>query len=269
MDSRLIELERLAVIRLKNLEQFALDHNPAGYTVGFSGGKDSVVLMDIVKKSGVKFHAVYNVTTVDPPELVRFIRENYPDIKFSRPKYSMWELIRKKGMPPTRLVRFCCQWLKEKNSPNSVVVTGIRWAESPKRKLRRYFEQGINDKSIFYLHPIIQWTDKDVWDYIHGNNLPYCSLYDEGFKRLGCIGCPMAGGKGQVREFARWPKFKDAYLRAFKNVAEKHPNNIKWSTPDGIYNWWISERKTKKNIEEISGDACAGGEIGTDLDKWS
>ena len=76
------------------------------------------------------------------------------------------------------------------------------------------------------LNPIIDWKDEDVWDFIHDRNLPYCSLYDEGFTRLGCIGCPLQGGKGMERDFERWPKYREFYISAFDKMGANHHDEI-------------------------------------------
>lgn len=105
-----------------------------GYFVAFSGGKDSVVVKALCDMAGVKYDAHYNVTTVDPPELVRFIRAKHPDVIFNRPAMSMRQLIIKKQFPPTRMQRYCCEYLKETNGEGRVTMTGVRWAESRNRK---------------------------------------------------------------------------------------------------------------------------------------
>ena len=104
-----IDKVQIAINRLK------LHEPPEGYYVAFSGGKDSCVILDLVKRAGVKYDAHYNLTTVDPPELVQFIRREYPEAweHRNKPEKSMWDLIVQKRMPPTRLVRYCCQYLKE------------------------------------------------------------------------------------------------------------------------------------------------------------
>ena len=89
-----------------------------GYHLAFSGGKDSVVLKAVADMAGVKYKAVYRVTGIDPPELVTFIKTRHPDVIRDIPRYSdgkvvtMWNLIVKKLYPPTRMARFCCQYLK-------------------------------------------------------------------------------------------------------------------------------------------------------------
>ena len=112
---------------------------PEGYYVAFSGGKDSQCIYHLCQMAGVKFDAHYNVTSVDPPELIRFIRENYPDVIWDYPRdrdgkvITMWNLIPRKQMPPTRLARYCCAYLKESSGKGRVTVTGVRWAESVNR----------------------------------------------------------------------------------------------------------------------------------------
>lgn len=234
----------LSIARLQEFEP------PEGYYGAFSGGKDSVTLKEVARRAGVKVDWHYNLTTVDPPELVAFIKKYHPDVEIHRPIMSMWQLIAKKKMPPTRLVRYCCEYLKEGRGTGHkengrVVLTGVRWAESVKRAGRKMVEtcrKPSQDKR--FLHPIIDWDDGDVWEFIKGEGIPYCSLYDEGFKRLGCIGCPMAGKNGMEKEFARWPKYKAAYLRAFARMIEARDaagltGATHFKTPESTMEWWI------------------------------
>ena len=123
----------LAIERLKAYEP------PDGYFVAFSGGKDSVVVKTLCDMAGVKYDANYSITTVDPPELVRFVK-SFKDVQMDAAtdrdgkRITMWNLIPKKKMPPTRIARYCCQYLKESNGEGRVTVTGVRWAESPNRR---------------------------------------------------------------------------------------------------------------------------------------
>ena len=112
---------------------------PDGYYLAFSGGKDSQCVYHLAKMAGVKFDAHYSVTSVDAPENVRFIKTNYPDVKIEIPHDSdgkpitMWNLIPQRLMPPTRVVRYCCQQLKESQGKYRVTLTGVRRSESVNR----------------------------------------------------------------------------------------------------------------------------------------
>lgn len=245
-----------------------------GYYVAFSGGKDSVVVKKLCDLAKVKYDAHYSVTSVDPPELVAFIKEAYPDVHRDIPHdddgkpITMWNLIPRKLFPPTRKMRYCCAVLKEGGGYGRVVVTGVRWAESPRRKSERSLLD-IGDKEIQFLNndngearqvmeacyqqkktvlnPIINWTDKDVWTFIHKYNVPYCKLYDEGFRRLGCIGCPM--NTHAAAELERYPKYKEAYLRAFGKMLNNRLEKglqTKWKTSEEVMEWWVSGRNGNK-----------------------
>lgn len=282
----------------KSIERLKAFEPPEGYYLAFSGGKDSVVCKALLEMSGCKYDATYRVTSVDPPELVRFIKTQHPDVKREVPRYpetyrnpklagkpiTMWNLIPEKLMPPTRLVRYCCSSLKESGGDGRMTVTGVRWAESVNRsksqgevviqavgKVEDYDEDSFrrdqkhgsliltndNEKSrrlveqCYKRHkttvnPIIDWTDSDVWKFIHGEGIPYCSLYDEGFHRLGCIGCPMARKAGRETEFLRWPKYKWHYLKAFERMLKERERRGKldgtWrmgTSAQDVFNWWM------------------------------
>jgi len=234
---------QIAIKRLKYFEP------KEGYYLAFSGGKDSIVIYEIAKMSGVKFDAHYNVTTVDPPELVRFIRKNYPNVIWERPKKSMFVLISGETMPPTKIVRYCCRYLKERGGVGRTVITGNRWQESWKRKKRKMVEVCKTRKTKKFLHPIIDWSEQDVWEFIKKYKLKYCSLYDEGFKRIGCIMCPMIPLRDKLKHKKRYPKFYNAYLLAFKKMIkhreEKGITNS-WKTPEDVMKWWIYEKSKQK-----------------------
>ena len=94
------------------------------------------------------------------------------------------------------------------------------------------------------VNPIIDWTDAEVWEFIKEYNIPYCCLYDEGFKRLGCIGCPMGSVAQRKREFERYPKYKNLYLMAFQKMIEIHGGGSDYSTdPEEWLYWYINERQ--------------------------
>lgn len=222
-----------------------------GYYLAYSGGKDSTVLLDLARRSGVKFDAHYNLTTVDPPELVYFIRDQ-KDVTIESPEKTMWELIVEKRMPPMRIARYCCHELKERGGGGRRVLTGVRRAESVKRAKRQQVESCYKDEHRQYFHVIFHWSDEDVWEYIHSRNLPYCSLYDEGFKRLGCICCPMQGSNGMKRGGERWPKFKAQYIRTFQKMLDKRIADGfdvgDWRTGQDVWDWWVSPKP--KEVDE-------------------
>ena len=250
-----------------------------GYYLAFSGGKDSQAVYHLCREAGVKFDAHYSLTTVDPPEVIYFMREHYPNVAVEHPGITMWDLIVKKGMPPTRIVRYCCDSLKEHGGQGRFVITDVRWSESVRRKngwgvlelnshsnarvklmndndeARRLLESCVM-KSMHTLNPIIDWLEEDVWEYLDSRNVPHCCLYDEGYSRIGCIGCPLAGAKQMKREFDRYPKYEQAYLRAFDRMLQVRIDNgkpyKKWRCGQDVMDWWLSENKSAHLDEQLS-----------------
>ena len=297
---RKINLVELGEKVKKSIERLKLFEPEDGYYLAFSGGKDSVTCKALMDMAGVKYDATYRVTSVDPQELVRFVKDLHPDVRREVPRYpeeyrneklagkpiTMWNLIPRKLMPPTRLVRYCCEELKESGGEGRMTVTGVRWAESRNRQgnqgvvtimsrsvhkeldgntdFRPTRQGGVmlmndndeNRKLVEFcyrrhkttLNPIIDWTDAEIWQFIRQEKIPYCCLYDEGFHRLGCIGCPMATRRGRSIEFARWPKYLTAYLHAFERMIREREKRRKldgtWrmgTDPMEIFHWWMQD----------------------------
>jgi phosphoadenosine phosphosulfate reductase len=205
---------------------FLQRHEPEeGYFLAFSGGKDSIVTHELCRMAHVRFQAVYSCTGIDAPEVVRFIREHYPDAEFHYPKMSFWKGIRRHS-PPLRTQRWCCDLLKKDPVKKHPLfhnrILGIRAEESFKRAKKPRLEINGRRKIRRIFKPIFYWLEWHVWDFIEDRGLAYPSLYDEGFDRLGCIVCPFIMHSDQAavnRHKARWPCF----YRVFeKVVAEWH-----------------------------------------------
>lgn len=220
----------------------------------FSGGKDSCVIKELVRRAGVNCVWHYNVTTIDPPELVHFIRKEHPDVVFERPECNFFTYaIRHKKVFPTRRMRWCCEVFKERQSPDgSNLILGVRAAESPRRKARWKPISFNVRRSLVYVCPIVFWSDSMVWNFIRRENIPYCSLYDEGYSRLGCIGCPMSGKKGRLRDFARWPGFERKWKKLFQDTwnmrtgTEQRDGRIWFGDRyftcwEEMYEWWLND----------------------------
>lgn len=259
-----------AIDRLKTFEP------PDGYFLGFSGGKDSQCIYHLAKEAGVKFEAHFHMTTVDPPEVISFVKTHYPDVIFDEPDESMWQLIERKKIPPTRKIRYCCVF-KQKQGVGRTVITGIRWDESARRKKTRAMLElnmstkkkvvlnDIGDDTVriyeariakrkHILNPIVDWLLEDVWEYLNGNNLPHCCLYDEGHRRIGCIGCPMSGEKGMLRDFERWPEYYEAYMQSFERmIAARRESGLSsniWPDAQAVMDWWIYGREKMMSRHE-------------------
>ena len=309
-----IEKEKMAIERLKAFQP------DDGYYLCYSGGKDSDTIRIIADIGDIKYECHNNHTTVDAPETVYYIRQvmgkygervrevgedgaityRYGTQGFVHiPKKSMWDLIAERNMPPTRLVRYCCSELKEKGGKGRLKVTGVRWAESLKRKNnrslvdiekkkrtlkaaeelgaeyeekkyavslnldnaenRRLVEHCYRTDNTF-VNPIIDWTDEDVWSFLHHYGCESNPLYKCGDKRVGCIGCPLQGSNGMKADFAKYPKYKDAYLRAFAKMVENNKRKCiehsYFTNAESVMRWWLGENPDQITIDDyLSGYA--------------
>jgi len=255
-----------AVETIKEYERFALELSPDGYHLAFSGGKDSVVIKALADMAGVKYKAVYAVTTIDPPELIQFIRKHHADVEWKRHrKEALLTRVALCHGLPNRRFRWCCEEYKEDGGDGLWKILGIRAAESPNRKERwSVVSHWHSRKGGMALNPILYWTDEDVWQFIRTNETPYCKLYDEGFKRIGCIGCPMAAGQRRA-QFARWPKYEAAWRKAAVTYwADRHetkdsakPNFCaRFDDGNAFFEWWLDDNGGSKGAKE---DACQMG----------
>lgn len=274
---------RQAIDLIREFENHAVSLNPAGYCVCSSKGKDSRVLETLFEMAGVKYFILHNITGIDPPELVYFKRRIIAEQRArgvtcvdQMYDMSMWELLLKMLMPPLRQARYCCKHLKEKGGVGYLCSTGVRWQESNARAKksnamvvmtssketnmlfndngegRRQFER-CQRKGKLIINPIVSWTLGDIWDFSEEYKVEQCQLYNEGFDRLGCIGCPMAGEIGRRREFARWPGFERLWVYFLDKLidvrTQKGLKNM-FKTGREWFDWWISDRAMESVPEE-------------------
>lgn len=309
-----MDLEQTTIERIKFASEISLWHYEKPIVCTYSGGKDSDLMLEMFLRSGVPFEVHNSHTTVDAPQTVYHIREVFkrleekgikceiekPPINQSDPRkarFTMWSLIVKKKMPPTRIARYCCAVLKETACKNRMIATGVRWDESNARAERSEYEIigkskkdriGLNDEEMTGIeqekeyeqmtipgtenteimlmndngkrrkfiercelkaktvcNPIIEWTDKQVWDFINSEKVQTNDLYKMGFSRVGCIGCPMAS-KGRCKEFEIFPKYKSAYIKAFERMLEAMKADgtgrvPRWKSGQEVFEWWMED----------------------------
>ena len=276
------DLEQTAMERLRLASSMSLKLYNKPLLLTDSGGKDSAVICRLAENAGIPFEICHSHTTADAPETVYHVRQRAKEFEEKGVEYtiilptyqgkrtSMWDLIPKKLMPPTRIARYCCAVLKETAGRDRFVVTGVRWEESTQRATNRGALEVQNsdrkkslilnndneeDRQLFencqmkgkrVCNPIIDWTDRDVWDYLTDQKVETNPLYNEGFCRVGCVGCPMAG-KFRYVEFARWTGYQRNYIRAFDRMLEARKasgrtNDMRWGkTGEDVFHWWMED----------------------------
>lgn len=223
-----------------------------GYTVCFSGGKDSQVLLDLFQKSGVKYHAVYNCTTNDDPKNVYFIRKYYPEVEIKLPELNFLQLIEKKKMLPTINKRFCCSYFKE-SKENGFVATGVRAEESAKRKKylpivfynKDFFDENQYKGQKVMFRPILNWLEWEIWQYIEDNKIHVNPCYDES-SRVGCMLCPFASAKMIDLKMRQYPKLKQNLIKTIEKIMGNGYMQEFNTTPEKALEWWLSKRNAKE-----------------------
>ena len=199
--------------------------------LSYSGGKDSDVILELTKMAGIPYRAIYKSTTIDPPGTIAHAREM--GVEVVRPKMTFFQIIAMRGFP-NRMSRFCCSELKEYKICDRA-IHGIRRSESRKRA-ENYKEPEMcrvysaKEKVKVYL-PILEWTDRDVEEFIKERNIKCHPLYYRGgqfdvTQRLGCMGCPLASRKKRIQFFKENPRWLKAWIRAGQKrfTSDKYKN---------------------------------------------
>lgn len=272
----------IAVKRLREAAKMSQALYEKPLLVTYSGGKDSDTVLRLAQIAKIPFEVQHSHTTADAPETVYHVRDKFRELELAGIKCeidyhiqpdgtrtTMWNLIQRKLTPPTRCIRYCCAELKEGGGKDRMITTGIRWDESTARKRRGALEiiSKRKEKSVYLnndndedrrlfetctmkgkrvANPIIDWETSDVMDFLTEEKVKLCSLYSEGWKRVGCIGCPMVG-KQRYTEFARYPTYKKAYIRAFDKMMEMRRLRGMlrgWNmgeTGVDVFHWWMED----------------------------
>ena len=261
---------RYSIELLQKAEPMALKLDPDnGFYMAVSGGKDSQVLYHIAKLAGVRFKAHMNLTSVDPPEVIRFVKRNYPDVELIKPKMSIYDMAKKKHLMPTRRFRWCCAEFKETSGAGKVTLIGIRKEESARRAKRGEISTSIKGKRTeetldqwseheeqmvtcvggkdkILVSPIIHWTERDVWEFLNSNCIPHCELYDKGFTRIGCICCPMSQTRQKWKEIERWPHVKRNWIKTIQWLIDIGYIKYNFRDAETCFRWWISGKSFKQ-----------------------
>lgn len=196
-----MDLEQTAIERLRMASDMSLRLYKQPLVITYSGGKDSDVLLHLAGKAGIPYEVLHSLTTADAPETVYHVKNTFRKLEIGGVKctidthkrpdgtnVTMWNLIPRKLMPPTRFVRYCCAELKEGGGKGRWIATGVRWEESQKRKSRGVMEA--------------------------------------------------------LQGFARYPKIKAAYIRAFdRMLAERQTRGrpCDWQTGEDVMHWWMED----------------------------
>lgn len=275
----------IAVRRLQEAAEMSQMLYEKPLVITYSGGKDSDTVLKLAQIAKIQFEVLHSHTTVDAPETVYHVRNKFRELELSgikcdidyhvRPdgtRTTMWNLIPKKLMPPTRLVRYCCAALKEGGGENRFIVTGVRWDESNARKKSRGILEVMaskrenkivlsndndEDRRLFetcqmkgkrVVNPIVDWTTRDVLDFCSENKVSLCPLYANGWRRVGCVGCPIARTSMRYNEFAQYPTYKKAYIAAFDRMIEERNRRgkiegkmMRWYTGVDVFHWWMED----------------------------
>ncbi len=230
----------------KTIDQEAIDllqacEPPEGYFFGNSGGKDSRVCDDLLRRAGVKFDAHYNVSPIDPPQVREYLKQFFPDCQWDYLARGFFKKVLTHGLP-SRKRRWCCEYIKEGGGKGRVKVFGMRADESNTRRNYKCLQD--NPRLGMLVLPIVRWSEIDVWQYISERHLLVNPLYSMGFRRIGCILCPFCSKDEVKLSLAIFPKTVLGWRRACDHFFEDRivrgkPLN-RFKSSEELWQWWIA-----------------------------
>ena len=238
-----------AVKLIQSAGKIAAEHGQP-LEICYSGGKDSDVILELARMSGINYRAIYKNTTIDPPGTIKHAREK--GVEVMQPAMNFRQVIEKKGMP-NRWRRFCCSVLKEYKVLDYAVV-GVRRGESRARSERyhepevcRVYNKTKDIKARQYL-PILEWTQQDVAEFLTERGVKCHPLYyDEqgqfqADRRLGCMCCPLQSRKKRIASFKEHPQMLRFYIKGGQTYLATHPNSKIGKMFNGnVYDWLASQ----------------------------
>ena len=172
--------------------------------LAFSGGKDSLVVLHLALNSNPDITVIFNNTTVNFPESIKHVKDLKQkwgfNLHVTRPETPFLKAVKEKGWA-SHEDRWCCRPYKDlpalrflEENGIAAEITGTTRTESIYRRSLKPFKLPKKDHlQIIRINPIYDWNQWEVWTYIKENKLPYNSLYDKKYRRIGCWCCPLNG----------------------------------------------------------------------------
>ncbi len=242
------------------------------FYVAFSGGKDSVVALDIVQRAlpHNEFKVVFGNTDMEFPtttELVQKLSRKCSDegIEFLEAASNMtskesWNIFG----PPARKVRWCCtvhktapviNMLSDKFANGKlrcVMITGVRGDESVSRSEYDEMSMGKKMAGQYSFHPILEWSSAEIYLYIYSQGLLLNDAYKYGFNRVGCIMCPNSSEKHEYIKRQCFPELVDEYCERITQNSAKDlsGDNAKIFLETGGWKSRLSGRELKLSEED-------------------
>ena len=259
-----------AIKLIQSASKIAATNGCKEIEVAYSGGKDSDVILELTKMSGVPYRAIYKNTTIDPAGTIKHAQDMGAEI--IRPKHSFLELLSMNGYP-NMFYRHCCSQLKEYKVLDYAIV-GIRRSESIKRS-KRYKEPEqcrvySKTQKVRQYMPILEWSDDDVREFIEERGIKCAPVYydENGLfhteRRLGCVGCPLSSPKKRIDQFKEHPNMVKLYVRGGGYYLDKHPEDIRTKKYNNAYEWFCRELFCKNDEEfkqNFGGDNLFGDKV--------